>query len=135
MPFNADTGRIDDLDGLTHIISTTCDFPQYEEACTKYKHVVKPSWVKHSMDKGKQTNPRQFSPDRNLFMSDVVISCADIPEGDQEAIAGGCLALGGLYTGALSKMITHLVALSTEDERCQTAIRKNLKCKIVLPHW
>jgi len=80
-------------------------------------------------------NPRQFSPDHNLFLSDIVISCADIPEGDKEAIAGGVLASGGMYSGPLSKLVTHLIALSEDDERCQLARKKNLKCKILLPHW
>jgi hypothetical protein len=87
------------------------------------------------MDKGKQSNPRQFSPDRNLIMSDVIVCCAEIPEGDKEAIAGGCLAMGGLYGDNLSKLTTHLIALTVDDERCQRAVMKNLRCKIVLPHW
>jgi hypothetical protein len=87
------------------------------------------------MDKGKQSNPRQFSPDPNFIMSDVVICCGDIPEGDKEAIAGGCLAMGGLYSENLSKLTTHLIALSIDEQRCQIAVMKNLRCKIVLPHW
>jgi hypothetical protein len=87
------------------------------------------------MDKGKQSNPRQFSPDHNLIMSDVIVCCAEIPEGDKEAIAGGCLAMGGLYADNLSKLTTHLIALTVDDERCQRAVIKNLRCKIVLPHW
>lgn len=135
MPHDAWIELEEPLRGLTHIVSTTSDFPLYEAALDKYIHVVKPSWVKHSLDKGKQSNPKQFSPDRNLIMSDVVISCADIPDGDREAIAGGCLALGGLYGENLSKLTTHLVALTVDNPRCQVAVKKNLRCKIVLPHW
>jgi hypothetical protein len=80
-------------------------------------------------------NPRQFSPDHNLILNDVVIACADIPDGDKEAIAGGVLAMGGIYSGQLSKLVTHLIALSDQDERCILARDKRLKCKILIPHW
>ncbi|KIV98694.1 uncharacterized protein PV09_09522 [Verruconis gallopava] len=135
IPFNASTNTVEPLNEITHIIAATSDFPQYDDALDRYIHVVKPSWIKHSLDKGKQSNPRQFSPDPKLIMSDVVMCCADIPEGDKEAIAGGCLAMGGLFSENLSKLTTHLIALSIDDERCQRAVLKNLSCKIVLPHW
>ena len=32
-------------------------------------------------------------------------------------------------------MVTHLVALTEDAEKCRVAIDKNLKCRIVLPHW
>ena len=101
----------------------------------QYIHVVKPSWVKHSIDKGKQSNPRQYSPDPRLFFSDVVISCGEIPEGDKEAIAGGVIATGGQHIATLSKAVTHIVALSMDDPRCQLAASKRLHCLYVLPHW
>jgi len=68
-------------------------------------------------------------------MNDVVICCGAIPEGDKEAIAGGVLATGGQYTPALSKTVTHIVALTMEDPRCQLAVQKRLHCLFVLPHW
>jgi len=80
-------------------------------------------------------NPRQYSPDHNLIMSDVIIACGNIPEGDKEAIAGGVLAMGGTYSGQMSKLVTHLIALSDTDERCVLAKAKHLKCKILIPHW
>ena len=43
--------------------------------------------------------------------------------------------MGGLYSSAVTKMVTHIVALTTDPDKCQTALNKNLKCKIVLPHW
>jgi hypothetical protein len=135
IPLDATTGRIAHLHELTHIFSTSADFPQYEDAIESFVHVVRPIWADQCIDKGKQANPRQFSPDTNLIFSDLVIACADIPEGDKEAIAGGVLAMGGVYSYQLSKLVTHLIALSADDERCQIAIQKNLKCKILLPHW
>ncbi|KAF2472289.1 uncharacterized protein BDR25DRAFT_259845 [Lindgomyces ingoldianus] len=136
VPFNAANGRIEKLPDITHIISTTSDFPDYHQALEQFKHVVKPSWVDACVKVGKMKNPRAYSPDPALFMSEVIICCAkSIPEGDKEAIAGGVLAMGGQYTTALSKFVTHLIALDMEDERVQVAVDKRLRCNIVLPHW
>lgn len=132
---NVADGRIDTLKGLTHIFSATADFPEYDDALASFIHVARPTWVVQCLEKGKQINPRQFSPDPNLIFSDIVVTCAGLPEGDVEAIAGGVLAMGGLYSGPLTKVATHLLALSIDDDRCQLAIKKNLKCKILLPHW
>jgi len=85
--------------------------------------------------KGKAANPRSYSPDPALFMSEVTLCCGYIPEGDKEAIIGGVIALGGQHTNALSKMVTHLVALDMSDPRCQLVVHKRLRCHIVLPHW
>ena len=122
-------------DDVTHIISRTHDFPAYQEARDKLKNVVKPDWVKASVTKGRLAQPRQYSPDPKLFFSGLVVCCADLPSGDSDAIIGGVLAMGGLYSSAVSKMVTHIVALTTEPDKCQAALNKNLKCKIILPHW
>jgi hypothetical protein len=98
-------------------------------------HVVKPSWVTASLSIHKMKNPRTYSPDPALFMSDVVICCGDIPTGDKEAIEGGVVAMGGQNAPSLSKQVTHLIALDLSDERCQLAISKRLQLVIVLPHW
>lgn len=64
-----------------------------------------------------------------------MLCCADIPEGDKDAIMGGVLATGGLYSSSVTKMVTHIVALTMDHEKCQMVLKKDLKCKIVLPHW
>ena len=123
------------MEEVTHIISTTIDFPDYDAANDALKSVVKPDWVHASITKGRLANPRQHSPDPRLFFSGLVVCCADLPSGDSDAIIGGVLAMGGLYSSAVSKMVTHLVALTIDSEKCQTVLAKNLKCRIVLPHW
>lgn len=123
------------LQDITHIISTTTDFPEYEAANDALKSVVKPDWVKASIAKGRLANPRQYSPDPRLFFSGLVVCCADLPTGDSDAIIGGVLAMGGLYSSPVSKMVTHIVALTMDSDKCKTAISKNVKCKYVLPHW
>ena len=97
--------------------------------------VVKPSWVTDSADRGRLANPRAHNPDPRLFFAGLVICTADIPEGDKDAIIGGVIAMGGLYSGSVSKMTTHMVALSMDPPACQLAVAKRLECKIVLPHW
>ena len=123
------------LQDITHIISSTIDFPEYEAASDGLKSVVKPDWVKASIAKGRLANPRQYSPDPRLFFSGLVVCCADLPSGDSDAIIGGVLAMGGLYSSPVSKMVTHIVALTMDSDKCKTAISKNVKCKYVLPHW
>jgi len=98
-------------------------------------HVVKPTWIDASLQSNKAKNPRTYSPDPALFMSEVVICCGDIPSGDKEAIEGGVLALGGQFAPSLSKFVTHLIALDVSEPRCQLAISKRLQLSIVLPHW
>ena len=80
-------------------------------------------------------NPCPHSPDSRLFFSGLVFSCSDLPQGDKDAIIGGVVAMGGLYSSSVTRMVTHIVALTMDSEKCQTAIEKDLKCKIVLPHW
>lgn len=123
------------LDQVTHIISTTSDFPEYHITQERLLSVVKPDWVIASMNKNKIANPRQHSPDPKMFFSGLVVCCADLPSGDSDAIIGGVLAVGGLYSGGVTRLVTHIVALTLDPEKCKVAIAKNMKCKIVLPHW
>ncbi|KAJ5732689.1 hypothetical protein N7493_004170 [Penicillium malachiteum] len=119
----------------THIVSGTINFETYDLACKALIPVVKPSWVHTSLQKRKIANPRQHSPDPRLFLNDVVVTCGDIPEGDKDAIIGGVLAKGGLYSSRMSAMVTHLVDLTVESDKARLVRAKNLRAKIILPHW
>lgn len=88
-----------------------------------------------SIAKRKIANPRQHSPDPRLFLNDVVVTCGDIPEGDKDAIIGGVLAKGGLYSPRMSGQVTHLVDLTLESDKARLALAKKLPVKIILPHW
>ncbi|MCJ1284791.1 hypothetical protein MMC26_004127 [Xylographa opegraphella] len=123
------------FDGLTHVISSTIDFEGYEKAEDLLVPVVTPSWVDASVAKRRHANPRSHSPDPRLFFSGLVVCTADLPDGDKDAIVGGVLAMGGLYSSAITKAVTHMVALNMDPAACQIAVAKNLDCKIVLPHW
>jgi len=135
VPFDPFKGRIDRLEEITYIVSETTDFPDYYRALDLMIHVVKPTWVTESLRARKPKNPRTYSPDSALFMSDVVICCGDIPTGDKEAVEGGVMAMGGQIALTLTKQVTHLLALDVSDDRCQLAISKRLQLTIVLPHW
>jgi hypothetical protein len=120
---------------MAYIVSETSDFPDYYRALDLMVHVVKPSWVTDSLRAHKLKNPRTYSPDPALFMSDVVICCGDIPAGDKEAVEGGVIAMGGQIAPSLTKQVTHLLALDLSDARCQLATSKRLQLTMLLPHW
>lgn len=120
---------------VTHIISSTSDFPQYTIACDHMIPVVTPNWIASSLTKNKQAPLRPFTPDPKLFFSGINISCADIPDGDKDAIIGAVMAMGGQESSSLTKQVTHIIALTEDHPKCKQAKDKRLKCKIVLPHW
>ncbi|KAK4128439.1 BRCT domain-containing protein [Parathielavia appendiculata] len=119
----------------THIISNTIDFDQYAEAQAMMIPVVRSDWIKATIARNKVAQVRPFSPDPRMIFSSVILTCADIPNTDKEAIAGAIMALGGMESKDLSKQTTHICALSLDHPKCIEAKKKNLKCKIVLPHW
>jgi hypothetical protein len=123
------------LEEITHIISATSDFPQYRAACEQMIPVVVPEWIKSSLLKNRQAQLRPFTPDPKLFFSGVVISCADLPENDKDVIIGGVLAMGGQESNNLTRLVTHIVALTADNVKVQQAQEKQLRCKVVLPHW
>jgi len=124
-----------DLNDITHIISATNDFEKYDEAQEHMIPVVTPTWITQSLLKDRQAVLRPFTPDSRLFYSSVVLTCADIPDGDKDAIIGAVLAMGGMESNSLTKMTTHICALTMDHPKCKQAIEKGLKVKIVLPHW
>ena len=123
------------MSSVTHIITATIDFEGYDEAEKRMISVVKPEWVDECVSKRKLANTRSWSPDPRLFFLGLVVCIADLPDGDKDAIIGGVVAMGGLYAGSLSKLVTHIVALDMSSQTCQIALSKGLSCKIVLPHW
>lgn len=97
--------------------------------------VVTAAWLKNSVAKGKVAQVRPYSPDPRMIFSSVILTCADIPNTDKETILGATMALGGMESKDLTRATTHVCALTVDHPKCQEAIRKNPKCKIVLPHW
>ncbi|CAJ2505255.1 Uu.00g126490.m01.CDS01 [Anthostomella pinea] len=120
---------------VTHIISNTIDFPQFTEATSMMIPVVKSKWISASLAKGKQAQIRPFTPDPRMIFSDVVLSCADIPDRDKDAIIGATMAMGGMDSENVTKLTTHICALSMNHKKVLTVQERKHKCKIVLPHW
>lgn len=124
------------LEKVTHIVSNTIDFPQYSEAAAMMIPVVKTSWISASLSRNKPAQLRPHSPDPRLFFSEVVLSIADdIPSHDKESIIGATMAMGGVDSENVTKLVTHICALSMDNDKCRIVQAKHLKCKIVLPHW
>jgi len=127
-------GKIN-ISEVTHIISATSDFPQYTTACDHMIPVVTPNWIAVSLLKNKLAPIRPYTPDPKLFFSGVTVTCADIPDGDKDAIVGAVMAMGGQESSSLTRQTTHIVALTEDHPKCKQAKDKHLKCKVVLPHW
>ncbi|KAI1118356.1 hypothetical protein F5Y14DRAFT_400121 [Nemania sp. NC0429] len=123
------------LANITHIISNTIEFPQYDTSITMMIPVVKSKWIAASLAKGKQAQIRPYTPDPRMIFSDVSLSCADIPSNDKDAIIGATMAMGGMHSEHVTKLTTHICALSTDHPKVQIAMEKRHKCKVVLPHW
>ena len=71
-----------------------------------------------------------------MIFSGLVVTCAELPTGDREAIFGGFAAYGGMYDDVLRTTTTHVVALNTDNEKCRKAMKEpKLGIKVVLPHW
>lgn len=119
----------------THIISNTIDFDQYNEALAMMIPVVNSAWLKSTMARNKVAQVRPYSPDPRMIFSNVNLTCADIPDNDKETIIGATLALGGMESRDLTRLTTHICALTMDHPKCVEAKKKNPKCKIVLPHW
>ncbi|KAK6531331.1 hypothetical protein TWF281_008142 [Arthrobotrys megalospora] len=132
------------LEDTTHIIAPDIEFTEFSELerrrlageiDQRMLTVIKPSWVYDSITKKRTQNVRAYNADPRMIFSGIDAVIADLPEGDGEAICGGILAMGGLYKTSLSKLTTHIVALTLDNEICKTALEKNLGAKIVMPHW
>ncbi|KAI1174341.1 BRCT domain-containing protein [Nemania sp. FL0916] len=120
---------------ITHIISNTIEFPQYDAAAGMMIPVVKSKWISASLAKNKQAQIRPYTPDPRMIFSDIHLSCADIPERDQDAIVGASMAMGGMYSESVTRLTTHICALSMDHPKVKMAVEKKHKCKIILPHW
>ncbi|KAG9248379.1 hypothetical protein BJ878DRAFT_476536 [Calycina marina] len=130
--------RINFGDGITHVITTKHKFAQYAEAEEdRMLPVVTPNWVTMSLMRNKLLPHRPYTPDgETKFFSNLIVSCADIPDGDKEAIIGAVVTLGGTESNAVTKLTTHLCALTMDHPKVQSIIKKEMsKIKIVLPHW
>lgn len=123
------------VEQVSHIVSNTIDFPQYTEAQAMMIPVVTENWVQLSLAKSRTAQIRPFSPDPRMIFSSVTITCAGLPEMDKEGIIGATAALGGADSPTVTKLTTHICALSDDDPMVQEARANGWRAKVVLPHW
>ncbi|KAH6605707.1 hypothetical protein Trco_004860 [Trichoderma cornu-damae] len=123
------------IDRVTHIISNTIDFPQYIDSQAYMIPVVTAQWITVSISRRKQAQVRPFSPDPRMIFSEVVVTCADLPQMDKESIIGATMALGGQESKDVGRLTTHICALSMSHPKIVNALERGWKGKVVLPHW
>lgn len=123
------------IEKVSHIISNTIDFPQYTESQAIMVPVVTMQWALASISRRKQAQVRPFSPDPRMIFSEVVVTCADLPQTDKESILGATMAMGGQEAKDAHRLTTHICALSMDHPKVAAAIQGRWKGKIVLPHW
>lgn len=104
-----------DLGEVSHIISANIDFPGYVEAEKFMIPVITQEWPKVSLQKKRLAHVRPYNPDPRFFFSGVMVTVAELPSGDKEAICGGVIAMGGQYSSNLTKFTTHIVALNMDN--------------------
>lgn len=97
--------------------------------------VVNTSWITASIHRQKQAQLRPYSPDPRMIFADVVVACADLPQMDKDSITGATMALGGQGSEDVSRLTTHICALSMDHPKVAHSMAKGWKGKIVLPHW
>lgn len=104
-----------DLGEVSHIISANVDFPGYIEAERFMIPIVTPEWAVVSLQKKRLAHVRPYNPDPRFFFSGIIVTVAELPAGDKEAICGGVIAMGGQYSSHLTKFTTHIVALNMDN--------------------
>lgn len=97
--------------------------------------VTTTQWITTSITRRKQAQVRPYSPDPRMIFAEVVVTCADLPETDKESIAGATMALGGQESKDLTRLTTHVCALSMDHPKIQLGLKKGWVGKVVLPHW
>ncbi|EGW33524.1 uncharacterized protein SPAPADRAFT_50397 [Spathaspora passalidarum NRRL Y-27907] len=122
---------------ITHIITESVDFVEYEQAIQSMIPITTSQWVHDSLAQSKIQNIKSYNPDPKYFFHDCFICCADnLPEGDKEIIYGTASAFGAGYLDVLTKYTTHLIAVDLTNEKSIVANSViNSKIKIVVPEW
>ncbi|KHO01754.1 BRCT domain-containing protein [Metarhizium album ARSEF 1941] len=123
------------IEKVTHIVSNTINFEQYVEAQAVMIPVVSEHWISTSIVRRKVAQVRPFSPDPRMIFAEIVVTCADLPQMDKESIIGATMALGGQESKDVTRLTTHVCALSVDAPKVQAALGKGFKGKVVLPHW
>ncbi|KAL6452520.1 LOW QUALITY PROTEIN: brc1 BRCT-containing protein 1 [Candida maltosa Xu316] len=135
---------------ITHIITETIDFIEYNQAVNSMIPIATPNWVYDSINSQKAQNLRTYNPDPNYFLKDCFVCCADnLPQGDKELLYGAVKAFGGGYLDVVSIYTTHLIANDVCNDKAilaSSVVSQNNNddgvggssssgIKVVVPHW
>ncbi len=105
-----------DWSGITHVIASSIDFPEFAEVDRLGLLLVKPSWVVNCLEQDRLVASALHSPcPTKNFFNGIKATCSELPSSDRAAIAGGIVAFGGQYSDALLRTTTHIVTLNLEN--------------------
>ncbi|XP_028393848.1 PAX-interacting protein 1-like [Dendronephthya gigantea] len=118
----------------THVISSTVDFPEYEQAKEIGIPIVKPEWVIYSVKCEAMMPTNAFSVGKKLF-TDVVACPSQVPPADRDALWSMITFYGGRCQTTFDPSCTHLLVPKPEGEKYEVALQHKEKVKIVVPEW
>lgn len=124
---------MDEIQNGHYVFATGVEFPEYEALVDRMVTVVKPEYAYASLEEGRKQPFNRYSPDPKYFFSDVHVCATGLQQRDREVLYAGVRSRGGQAGDSLTKLVTHVVAESTESEKCRVAEQHGIK--IVLPHW
>lgn len=118
----------------THIVSSTTDFPEYNQAKDIGIPVVKPEWVTMSVKCDATLPPSAFSPEKDKLFSGVVACPSQIPTEDRDALWAMITFYGGCCQATFDPSCTHLLVPKPEGDKYECALQ-HPEVKIVIPDW
>ncbi|CAB3993743.1 Hypothetical predicted protein [Paramuricea clavata] len=118
----------------THVVSSTTNFPEYEQAKEAGIPMVKPEWVIYSVKCEVMMPTAAFSLEKKLF-SDVVACPSQMPPDDRDALWAMITFYGGQCHTTFDSKCTHLLVPKPEGEKYEVALQHKQKVKIVIPEW
>ncbi|KAK4701222.1 hypothetical protein P7C70_g5012, partial [Phenoliferia sp. Uapishka_3] len=142
-------GRRFNPNDITHFITDTLDFPEYEEIVQRAENaelreqgfkpieIVTPLWATKSYDVQALQGTRYFSADKALYFSGLTFCTSELPDTDAAAIQAGVTSLGGQWRYELTKEVTHLFVVAPDGPKYVSAITHgvNFGMVVLLPHW
>ncbi|GMM35354.1 Rtt107 protein [Saccharomycopsis crataegensis] len=123
--------------GLSHIIATNTDFPEYQFAIDHMIPIVTPEWVEDTISQTRLASLRPYSVVPYHFLRGVFATISDdIPSGDRQVLEAIIIAHGGHCATAVTKFTTHVIGATTGSDAfiiASSVPEKRIKC--VLPQW
>ncbi|ORY87405.1 hypothetical protein BCR35DRAFT_302155 [Leucosporidium creatinivorum] len=150
------------LDTITHFITDSLDFPEYEtlrpapsagaggaagggggggqNGATAVNgseedekiKIVLPVWVTRSYDLQTLQQARFYSPDPAMIFSGLCFATSEIPTLEAEAIAAAATSLGGQFRSELTREVTHLFTVAPHGLKYEMALRHGAEIGMIV---